>query len=285
MPQQAVAGPGASAAASPLLASPSIQLGCRGGGGGSGGQPAVADAAADAAQQKEEEAAVKAFLKRLPQQGVGRHELSVQLLDALASRGAAAKLAPAARQQLLQLAHHAQHSVAHLPPDQCLVLGELFAEAAAAAAAAAQRAGGAPAPAQQPASNSGSPQLQRSGPQRRPSGRARRSELPLATLQQSTRLWLSRYRLAAMEQAAGAEEPAAEGVARYWWAIGRLMESCGDMPGAAAAYAACKDALPALGAPRLGGLGGSWGALHMLGPVFEALLQCKADSSKLKMHH
>lgn len=240
-PQQAPRMP--AAAASPLLASP-----CTGLGGGGGEHQLGMDAAAG---QKEEEAAVKSFVKRLPQQGVGRQDLAFQLLGTLGTPTAAAKLPAAARQQLLQVAQLVQHSVPELPASHCLVLGELFAYAAAAASAAAQRSAG-PAPAAAPAAG-GSPQLPRSGVPRRPSMRTRRSELSTATLQQSARLWLSRYRLAAAEgglpPGAAVDEQQPAGMVRYWWATGRLMESSGDMPAAAAAYATCQEGLPLLGVP------------------------------------
>lgn len=231
------------AAPSPLLSSPSPAL------GGGAGQAAGAEAASDAQQKEEEEAAVKAFVHRLPAQGVSRHDLSLQLLWVLGTASAAAKLSPPARQQLLQVAHTVQHSVHDLPPGHYLTLGELFADAAAASAAADKRVV-VPLPS---APVGGSPQQGRaSGAVRRPSGRAtRRTGLSTAVLQQSARLWLSRFRLAAAEGAdAGAssdEQPPASMI-RYWWATGRLLESAGDMIAASAAYATCSEGLPMLGA-------------------------------------
>lgn len=256
-------------APSPLLRSPASRA--PGAGAGGEGQQGGTDAAA-AGQQ--EEADVKAFLKRLPSAGVGRQDLAMQLLGALCTASAAAQLSPAVRYQLLQVAHQAQHSVPQLPPTHCLVLGELFADAAAAAAEAGkQRVGGgltlgsqggtavAAAAAPKPGGADTSPQApgRTSGVARRPSARAKRLELSLLALQQSARLWLARYRLAAAEGSASCgplhAEPAAgqaaaeqlpAGMVRYWWATGRLLESEGDMVAARAAYATCEQGLPML---------------------------------------
>lgn len=256
-------------APSPLLCSPASRAAAGVGAANEGQQPG-ADAAT-AAQQ--EEAAVKAFLKRLPQAGVGRQELAAQLLGTLATASAAAQLSPAVRYQLLQVAHQAQHSVSQhaVAPSHCLVLGELFTDAAAGAVEASKQRmggglmlvmqGGAAAAAPKPGGVDTSPQAagRTGGMARRPSGRAKRLELSTAALQQSARLWLSRYRLAAAEQPpAGGPlqaEPLAEqgvaqelpaGMVRYWWATGRLLESEGDMVAARAAYATCEQGLPML---------------------------------------
>jgi hypothetical protein len=251
VPQQAQRG---GAAASPLLPS----VGKAPGAAGRpplGGLPAGAAGAEQDKQAAEQEAAaVKAFLRRLPQQGIGRRELATVLLCTLCDEAAAAALGPPARQHLLQLAHAARHDVPHLPPATCLVLGELFVDAAAAAAR--ERALGAG-------------PWQAAAHHRPPSLRRRRSELALEQLQQCGCLWLMRYRLATAEapphegDAAGQlAAPAAqqqeaqqqrrqqaEGGARGWWAMGRLREAAGDIEEAAAAYANCAACLGALGEP------------------------------------
>ena len=256
-------------APSPLLCSPASRAAAGVGAANEGQQPGADTATA--AQQ--EEAAVKAFLKRLPQAGVGRQELAAQLLGTLATASAAAQLSPAVRYQLLQVAHQAQHSVSQhaVAPSHCLVLGELFTDAAAGAVEASKQRmggglmlamqGGAAAAGPKPSGVDTSPQApgRTGGMARRPSGRAKRLELSTAALQQSARLWLSRYRLAAAEQPPGggplqaesvAEQPGAQelpaGMVRYWWATGRLLESEGDMVAARAAYATCEQGLPML---------------------------------------
>jgi hypothetical protein len=257
------------AAASPLLSSPSKRLpleartgggsGVSGGGGFGGEQQAGTPAAATQQQQEEDE--VKAFLKRLPPQGIGRRELAALLLSTLAAPGAAGKLAPAARQELLQVVYQVQQDFAQLPAGQCLVLGELFADAAAAAARAARAppAGLAPAAAAAPAGHASSGAARRPPP----SIRGRRGELSPAALQQSARVWLARYRLAEAEAVAEAlvtgesaaaatiaDEQPPSGMIRYWWATGRLLESATDMPAASAAYANCQAGLKLPGASR-----------------------------------
>ena len=224
-------------------------------------------------EESEEAVAVKAFIKSLPAGGIGRGPLALSLLQKLATPGSAAALTPSARRELLQVAHHAQHDMHDtllrlLPPGHLLVLGELFADAAAAVArsAATQPRGGGP------PSAAGSGRLIA----RTASGRGERGKLSAATLQQSAQLWLSRYCLAAagkedmccFEADKGAADEWAEGgaaaaaaaaaaapgggplvarrlsgMARYWWAAGRVLESAGDMPAASAAYAATAEVL------------------------------------------
>ena len=296
------------AAASPLLSSPSKRLpleartGGGGGGGVFGGEQQVGTPAAATQQQQQEEDEVKAFLKRLPPQGIGRRELAALLLSTLAMPGAAGKLAPAARHELLQVVHLVQHDFAQLPTGQCLVLGELFADAAAAAARAARSpaAGLVPAAAAAPGAHASSGAARRPPP----SIRGRRGGLSPAALQQSARLWLARYRLAEAEvvaaalvqgeaaaaaaAATAADEQPPSGMIRYWWATGRLLESAGDMPAASSAYASCQEGLKLAGASRpaclrifalLGctrmpvalALGGSWPPLRL----FAAALRLK----------
>jgi hypothetical protein len=237
----------AATAASPLL-SPRVGSALPPAAGG--GEQAAAD---QQQQQREvEEAAVKAFLKRLPQQGVGRRDLARMLLQTLGTASGAAALSPPVRLQLLQVVHQVQHEGLPLSLEHCLVLGELFVDAVAAAA----RGAGKPAAA---AAHDGSPSGPRrgagaSGGLKRPGSiRTRRGELGPEALQQSAHLWLSRYRLAAVEGAAAAAAPATAearlgGMVRHWWATGRLLESGGDMPAASAAYANCQEALKLLGA-------------------------------------
>lgn len=258
-PQQPAASP---AVASPLLSSPAK----------SGLAPSTdqQQAAVQHLQQQHEEEAVKAFLKKLPPKGVGRHELVQQLLRTLGTASGAAQLAPPVRLQLLQVVHHVQHDGLQLAAQQCLLLGELFTDAVAAAARGSTHGSGTAAAAAGQAvggGGAGSPAGVRPGNSliKRPgSMRSRRAELTSAMLQQAARLWLSRFRLAAVE-AAGQPESVAdqlreaahglalpsaellEGMARYWWATGRLLECTGDMPAASSAYAHCQDSLKLLG--------------------------------------
>lgn len=209
-------------------------------------------------RSEEEAAAVKAFLKSLPTQGLGRPELALLLLRTLCTDAAAAQLAPGAVQQLLEVAAAVQHNVSGLPAVHCLVLGELFVSAAVAA----RPRGG--------SSSVGPWQQQGStGLKRLQSKHARQSEQGRAQLEHSARLWLMRYRLAAAEEQPGAaaDAPAAAaaaeatanpqpeqlgqavGMVRYWWAIGRLLEGGGDHAGASAAYWHCEQGLALTGVP------------------------------------
>ena len=245
-PQQAAVAPPATPSA---LLSPRV-----------GGEllPAPGAHAADQQQQQREaeEAAVKGFIHRLPAHGIGRRELALALLQQLGSASSAAALSPAARLQLLQVVHQVQHEGLPLPPETCLVLGELYVDAAVAASRGAGKAAAAAVAA---AALDTSPNAPRrgaaaSGGLRRlgSSIRVRRGELSPEALQQAGQLWLSRYRLAAAEAAPqGAAEGPLAGMARYWWATGRLLESCGDMSAASTAYANCQEAL-LLGAPTGG---------------------------------
>ncbi len=205
---------------------------------------------------------MKAFIKRLPAQGVSRPELAGVLLSTLGSSSGASQLSPAVRLQLLQVAHHVQHDELALSPEQCLVLGELFADAAVAAARALPQPGSV-LPAAAVASSAAAAQASRGTTPtapglRQPSGlvkrltsvRGRRTELTLELLQQSCQLWLSRYHLAVSEAAAPVSDEQLRGQVRYWWATGRLLESRADMPAASAAYAHCEDTLNLLGAQQ-----------------------------------
>lgn len=245
------AAPGAGAP-SPLLSSPAKA--------GPGAAGASINDQQAAAEQQLEEAAVKAFIKRLPAHGISRLDLADVLLSTLGSSSGAAQLPPPARLQLLQVAHHVEHDGLPHTPEQCLVLGELFADAAVAAARAPSQPGSAP-PAAAVASSSAAavasrcstptaPGLRQSSGlvKRSASARGRRSELSLEQLQHSCQLWLSRYRLAVAEAAESPSDEQLRGHARYWWATGRLLESSSDMLAASAAYARCEVTLNQLGA-------------------------------------
>ncbi|KAL4423906.1 hypothetical protein ABPG75_001207 [Micractinium tetrahymenae] len=247
-PQQAAEQGGAP---SPLLSSPAKA--------GRGAAAASSNDQQAAAAQQEEEEAVKAFIKQLPAQGISRPELAALLLNTLGSASGAAQLSAAAHLQLLQVAHHVEHDELALSAEHCLVLGELFADAAVAATRAPAQPGST-APAAAVASSSAAPQASRGSTPTAPgmhqssglvkrsaSTRGRRSDLTLEQLQQSCRLWLSRYRLAVAEVAVSPGEELLRGQARYWWATGRLLESAGDMPAASGAYARCESSLDQLG--------------------------------------
>lgn len=213
----------------------------------------------ESAGSEHEEEAVKAFIKQLPAQGVSRPDLATLLLSMLGSSSGATQLSTAARLQLLQVAHFVEHDDMALSPVQCLVLGELFADAAVAAArvsphpgsvqlAAAGTSTSAAAQAGRGSTPTAPNMRQSSGLVKRSArARGRLTELALEQLQQSCQLWLSRYRLAVAEAVVSPSEGLMMGQARYWWATGRLLESSGEMSAASTAYSCCKDSLTELG--------------------------------------
>jgi hypothetical protein len=187
-------------------------------------------------------------------------DLATAALCVLCMPDRAAALSTGARQALLRLGWVARYSIS-LPAENCLLLGEVFADAYAAAGAAQQRAGTAEA-----------------------QGSAMQAPLALR-LEQGSMLWLSRFRVADLETGGAGRlgsapwvpsqgtdkellsnaelsmeldvqegaapprepEPKAVQAARYWWARGRIAEAAGRAVDAAQLYGNCSEVLAGSG--------------------------------------